>query len=373
MQKDPEKWKGFLLSFGRFGELERLVEAKGTALSSAKTTDLSILCQAYAELKKYNKLFPCLDQMERNIGQGDSQWFDPRPLGGWQDASYYPAFWRARAYAELKDYDKAIDQATRAIALADASPDQGTFLLRGPALDVKLQAQGLLGVLYASLGHQDKARELLGAVEKSYGRTRATKAMTLAMIYLALGDFEQAYKSSLDEAQWTEKYMVGAGFGLGAEEGDTFMALVMVPQLFVYCKSAYETGRAGEAKRGYDKLLNHSRIKSFGELYWMILFDRGRIEENAGNREGAIFYYTKAVEVIEQQRSTIDTEISKIGFVGDKQQVYHRLVAALLRKARRRRRLSMSSGRRPGPWWTSWPRRRISSWPQEIVSRWPRW
>ncbi|MDX9821051.1 MAG: CHAT domain-containing protein, partial [Syntrophales bacterium] len=39
--------------------------------------------------------------------------------------------------------------------------------------------------------------------------------------------------------------------------------------------------------------------------------------------------YRQAVDVIEQQRATINTETSKIGFVGDKQSVYQRLVAAL--------------------------------------------
>ena len=41
-------------------------------------------------------------------------------------------------------------------------------------------------------------------------------------------------------------------------------------------------------------------------------------------------FYRKAVEVVEQQRSSIGTEASKIGFVGDKQTLYARLVAVLI-------------------------------------------
>ena len=40
------------------------------------------------------------------------------------------------------------------------------------------------------------------------------------------------------------------------------------------------------------------------------------------------------MEVIEGQRATLNTEASKIGFVGDKQAVYQHLVAALLAENR---------------------------------------
>jgi len=95
-------------------------------------------------------------------------------------------------------------------------------------------------------------------------------------------------------------------------------------------KSLYETGHIKEAKEGYDLLLKRPETSNNGDIYWMILFDRGKIAEAEGNRKEAIEFYRRAIEVIEQQRSTINTEASKIGFVGDKQQVYHRLVAALV-------------------------------------------
>ena len=62
----------------------------------------------------------------------------------------------------------------------------------------------------------------------------------------------------------------------------------------------------------------------------MVLFDRGRIAEKEGQRAQAIDLYRKAVEVVEGQRATLNTEASKIGFVGDKQAVYQHLVTALL-------------------------------------------
>ena len=59
------------------------------------------------------------------------------------------------------------------------------------------------------------------------------------------------------------------------------------------------------------------------------MFDRGRIYEREGDTKQAIEFYKQSIDVIEFQRSTINTEASKIGFVGDKQAVYQRLIATL--------------------------------------------
>ncbi len=63
----------------------------------------------------------------------------------------------------------------------------------------------------------------------------------------------------------------------------------------------------------------------------MLLFDRGRIAEKDGDIATAIGFYRKAVDVIERQRSTINTEASKIGFVGDKQAAYDSVIRLLLK------------------------------------------
>lgn len=76
------------------------------------------------------------------------------------------------------------------------------------------------------------------------------------------------------------------------------------------------------------------RIADNGELYWLTLFERGRLAERQKDPAGAIGYYTRAVDVIEQQRSTIHSEVNKIGFVGDKQTVYARLIVLLAKHNR---------------------------------------
>ncbi len=94
-------------------------------------------------------------------------------------------------------------------------------------------------------------------------------------------------------------------------------------------------GKTDEAREGYDKLLQREeRIKNFGELYWAILSDRGLIYIKDKKPAEAINFFKKAVAVIETQRSTINTEASKIGFVGDKQEVYKNLIAALFQEGK---------------------------------------
>jgi CHAT domain-containing protein len=95
-------------------------------------------------------------------------------------------------------------------------------------------------------------------------------------------------------------------------------------------KCLYETGHMAEAKQAHDALLGRQELKELGDLYWVVLYDRGRMAEKEGSMGQGIVFYKQAIDVIERQRSTINTEASRIGFVGDKQQVYHRLIAVLV-------------------------------------------
>ena len=99
-------------------------------------------------------------------------------------------------------------------------------------------------------------------------------------------------------------------------------------------KAYFETGRIDEARTGYDELLRIPQVRANGEIYWQLLSDRARIHELDGEIDKALERYREAVEVIERQRLSINTETNKIGFVGDKQAVYGRLVDALYRAGR---------------------------------------
>jgi CHAT domain-containing protein len=91
-------------------------------------------------------------------------------------------------------------------------------------------------------------------------------------------------------------------------------------------KALFELGRAAEAKASFDRLLQIPQVAANGEIHWLILHDRGRIAEEEKNFQEAERFYLRAAEVVERQRASINTEANKIGFVGDKQSIYTKLV-----------------------------------------------
>jgi CHAT domain-containing protein len=108
------------------------------------------------------------------------------------------------------------------------------------------------------------------------------------------------------------------------------VAYADVPKIFIRAKCLYETGQYAQAKEAYDDILKLPQLYQFGGVYWVSLQDRARIAVREGDTRGAIERLKKAVESVEAQRSSIDGEAGRIGFVGDKQAVYQELVALLV-------------------------------------------
>ena len=146
--------------------------------------------------------------------------------------------------------------------------------------------------------------------------------IALARIYISLHRYQEAINIL------SYKYEDVSTFAKAITGWDVFIH-EKIPFEFIKNKSFFEVGRVAEAKEGYDNLLRYPFIRNLGEVYWNILFDRGRIYEREGDTKQAIEFYKQSIDVIEFQRSTINTEASKIGFVGDKQAVYQRLIATL--------------------------------------------
>ena len=117
----------------RYEELERIGEQETAGLKQVSSPKLMPLCMAYSKLKRYNKLFPCLDRLEDNIRKGDKRFMDyeefakRNPLmaglammgsavaGGQKalegDISPFPYLMRAEAYIDLGRHAEAVEQA----------------------------------------------------------------------------------------------------------------------------------------------------------------------------------------------------------------------------------------------------------------------
>ena len=306
-----------LLSESRYNEMEQLMESRVNDMRTASTFELFHLCLAYSKVKRYDKLFPCLDELQQNIDEGDFLVYG-------SDNSALTSVLRGEAYMELGDYQKAKEETDRAYRLAkrdNASPELQVYSLTGAAL-----VRALMGDRMAA---ERLAAELEARTVPENQMTRVSdKNIGLAKIYLALGDYHRALaairREQMNQPSTFGKFLVGNEFFTHWE----------LPTEYIKNKCLLETGELAAAKAGYDQLLQTPQTRQNGDLYWLILTDRGRIAVAEGDREKAINLYMTAVEVIEQQRSSISTEASKIGFVGNKQDVYAHLVEQLVEVAR---------------------------------------
>ena len=344
----PERIK--LLTSARYAELEKYGENEIRDDPAPRSAKLMPLCAAYSKLKRYNKLFPCLDRLEANVKAGDIAMMDveemrrgsPLLMGlatlgaafaGGDEAlkgTVVPMLhlMRAEAYSELRDYDKAIAAAGESYkAIPERWNQERNF---------RIWALTALGLAHAFAGNRDEARKRaqeLSETSTSYPYTLLTpeKWFGVGRIHAALGDFRSANEALRQDkgSAFGSLALAVGGAVAGLRQGESFTEWVELPKEFLLYKTQLEIGEVKEAKAGFDKLLSRANTRDNGEIYWLLLHDRGRIAAQEGDMTSAIDYWKRAIEVIEQQRSTINTEANKIGFVGDKQAVYRRLIAAL--------------------------------------------
>jgi tetratricopeptide (TPR) repeat protein len=81
-----------------------------------------------------------------------------------------------------------------------------------------------------------------------------------------------------------------------------------------------------KARKRYDTILAFPWIGAYRDIEWRALSDRASISEFDGETDRAIELYKQSVDVIESARTSITTDAGRIGFVGDKQEVYGHLV-----------------------------------------------
>lgn len=119
-------------------------------------------------------------------------------------------------------------------------------------------------------------------------------------------------------------------FGFGLLDTYSYAPNANVYVEFILAKSELELGNKDSARSRFDAILSYPNIDAYREVHWRALFERARIAEMDGNSAQAIDYYKLAIKLIEQVRASISTEAGRIGFVGDKQAIYGRLVHLLV-------------------------------------------
>jgi len=309
------------------GRNEDLAAALATEESRGPlgTGELHALCWAYSRLKRYGPLLACLDRLELAARGRDKATL----LFGLDDATPTVYLMRAEAFIDLAQWDKAIAQGRQALDWYHKEGGSGEKDLLIDALAALAVASAFNGDAAAASDYARKLQDVDVRWPASSAFTTA-KSFALARANLALGNYQQAY-----DAITADK-----SFGLRATLEEFLHGNPpnwiwrQLPRDFMLLKALFGLGRTSEAKAGYDELLKIPQVRQNGGIYWMILFDRGRIAADEGNWEDAIRFFRQAIDIIEEQRSSINTETSKIGFVTDKQAVYGALVGALLQRHR---------------------------------------
>lgn len=347
----PERQK--LFAAGRFAELEVLMEKEIGADPAPLSAKLLFQCGAYSKLKRYNKLFPCLEKLQANVRRGDTAMNDIAEMerdspflaglarmgaaaaGGKDGASQLAGtvvpflhILYAEAWNEFRDYPRAAAAAREAMATVP----RGWSIERGVHI-MALTAQGLAEGFGGRREEAMKIAAELAAIDTSYPHTllAADKMLGLARIYVSIGDFRRANAAlKVDTGSLFGSLAIGMADSIaGMDAGESMFSYVEMPKEYLLYKTQFEIGEIPAAKAGFDKLLKDRRTRSNGEIYWLLLFDRGRIAAGEGDMATAVKLWREAVEIIEQQRSTINTEANKIGFAGDKQAVYGQLIGGL--------------------------------------------
>ncbi|MEO8935545.1 MAG: CHAT domain-containing protein [Burkholderiaceae bacterium] len=319
-----------LIGAGRFDELVSQLERKA-AVQPLSTADLHELCYGYSRIKRYAKLFTCLDTLESQASGGDRR----SRLFAYGDVT--PAIYVMRAEAEV-DFGRnedALRSAGHAIELLRLSLADDE--------DVEADALAIMTIAAQFAGNRSEAEADLAKLGRLQLHWTANdpyasqKVYALARSYLALGRYQQTIDTLARDHGYSLQVFFDNLMSGARLRGTSNWVWQDLPRAYMVAKSLKELKRTSEARVAYDNLLNEEQIQANGEIYWLILYDRGRIAEDDKDSARAIELYQRAIETFELQRASINTEANKIGFIGRKQEVYDRLIRLLLLAGQNRR------------------------------------
>lgn len=308
-----------------YHDLGREVERRLAGGARPDTTLLAYSCIAYAGTRNYARLDECLPKLQRSINAGDVKVItDNWLLGASFEVQPLPALLVSQKEFELGNHEGSIARAKEALGVVPRMTQTEATLLSPTTY--RMMALSQLAMAAAASGRKEEARRYvqdLEAVPLSFiaiSKTSQDKKANLARAYMALGEYAKAL-ANLEE---------GLARGITGLVGEELNVQFDLPRLVMRGKALNEVGRLAEAKVVLDQLLSRKVLANVAELYWIVLVERARIAEAEGDLDMAVRLLREAVELIERQRSTINTEASKIGFVGSKQNAYRDLIRLLM-------------------------------------------
>lgn len=285
---------------------------EGDTLSSFQ---LYLLAASYSGIRNYSKALATTDLLQKQIDKGDRTYVG-------SDITVYPQILRGSIYLDQGEFQKAVQEGDLAFKLLHEEGRNKSGLYTSQLINI----YDILGVSHALAGNKVDAQRIAQSLQnvRIPGITGPEKYSALGRIYMALKEYDHA----LSAIRNPDSKVTGLAT---AFYDQTFQE---IPNLYILSKSLYETGNIKEATEGYDQLLGHPQIEQIGGIYWIVLLDRAKIALTEGRKSAAEDMLKKAIDVIEKQRSSINSEAGRIGFVGDKQAAYAELTALLLADGR---------------------------------------
>ncbi len=202
----------------------------------------------------------------------------------------------------------------------ETHPPGGFNSLPASQRPFKGRAQMLaIGPLYAR-GNYQRVANTYEVLSAKYAARRREESRSQSVSWALFSPFMALQKAGT------------ALFNKALYPSDTRLFAVAVEDVgnaLLYTQSLLQLGRVDAARSMLDTLLAMPEIPAMGNLYWVALYERGRIALQAGDRDQGIRLLSQSVGAIEAARSSISFEAAKIGFAGDKQTVYAVLIGAL--------------------------------------------
>ncbi len=253
-----------------------------------------------------------------------------------------------RAFSEMEQgkYSQAIETADEAIRLIKKynldknesgifSSNFGPFFLRS-----KYDMHDFKAIAYFRMGDKAKAEEELKKVsltldnldELVNGLAFMKDAVIngLARTYALMGRYIEAAELYVKDDSLSASEIIKK------RERNVLLVVelhkLLDVSLFYIAKADLEKGNYKRSLALFKELESYASITRMPVLYWMYWYEYGNLLLTLSDVDNAIGKLKKAVEVIERQRSTLKTEIGKIGFIGDKQKVYSLLISLLLKQ-----------------------------------------
>lgn len=319
----PDTELAALLTSRHLREVATYYEQHGTEPGETTPPRMTLFCAAYIYLVDFARAQACLDRFQQTIdANGGTVRIGTLVI----DYRAKPPIMRAELAIDMGDHPAALIAANTALDIARAAPPH---LQREYDL---LAAWQEVGLAQAFLGQRDAAIQAAAEMARSVVLDSDLKRATLgpalrlgrARIFTALADYPAAARelqspdARLDT--FVTHFVDQSYLSLGID--------------FIKARALLQQGQLTPARAGLEAILAHPQSAVSGDVLWSVHYDLGRVAIAQNRDADAITQLRAALEVIERQRATINTEASRIGFVGDKQAVYAALVTTLVRLGR---------------------------------------